>query len=86
MSKVLEERSSSRQRTLKGARIVFNAGRSTIDCRIRNLSAVGAKLEVTSVVGIPNTFDLMPANGSSHACRVVWRSLREIGVSFSVVS
>lgn len=76
-----ESRTAHRQRTLKGARIVFNGGRSTIDCTVRNLSPSGAKLDVASVVGIPNSFDLS-FDGQLRACRVIWRSLKQLGVEF----
>ena len=78
-----DNRQAERRRTLKGGRIVFNGGRSTIDCTVRNLSPRGAKLQVTSVVGIPDTFDLLLEGHAREPCRVVWRSLKELGVEFS---
>jgi len=48
-----ENRTALRRTTLKGARIVFNAGRSTIDCTVRNLSSKGAKLQVSSAWAFP---------------------------------
>ena len=77
-----EHRATQRRPTLKGGRIVFNAGRSTIDCTVRNLSATGAKLQVSSVVGIPDTFDLMLDGHTKQPCRIKWRRLKEIGVGF----
>ena len=77
-----DNRGNQRRKTLKGARIVFNAGRSTINTTVRNLSSKGAKLEVSSVVGIPDTFDLMLEGNSRQPCRVVWRTLKELGVEF----
>lgn len=77
-----DKRIAPRRSTLKGAKIVFNAGRSTIDCTVRNLSSTGAKLLVTSVVGIPETFDLLLEGNSRQPCRVRWRRLKEIGVEF----
>ena len=77
-----EKRGVQRRTTLKGAKIVFNAGRSTIDCTVRNLSSTGAKLLVSSVVGIPDTFDLLLDGHSKQPCRVKWRRLKEIGVEF----
>jgi hypothetical protein len=77
-----ERRSSRRQRTLKGALIAFNTGRSTIECVVRNMSDTGAKLQVSSVVGIPDVFELRLSDGARHPCRVVWRSLKELGVVF----
>lgn len=79
-----DNRQAQRRSTLKGGHIVFNGGRSTIDCTVRNLSAKGAKLQVSSVVGIPATFDLMLQGHSRQPCRVVWRTLKELGVSFDV--
>jgi len=77
-----ENRAAVRHKTLKGGRIIFNAGRSTIDCTVRNLSSKGARLGVASVVGIPNTFDLSVHGDGVQACRVVWRSLKELGAEF----
>jgi len=77
-----ERRAVLRRTTLKGGRIAFNAGRSTVDCTMRNLSSKGAKLLVNSVVGIPDTFDLVLADHSKQPCQVTWRSLRELGVEF----
>ena len=66
------------------ATIVFNDGRTRVQCIIRNLSDGGAKLEVRgSVAGIPQTFDLMAPGYSTHGCRVIWRALKELGVAFT---
>lgn len=77
-----DNRNAQRRKTLKGARIVFNGGRSTIDATVRNVSSKGAKLQVTSVVGIPDTFDLLLDGQARQPCRVVWRTLKELGVEF----
>ena len=77
-----EHRAVQRRTTLKGGKIAFNAGRSTIDCTVRNLSPQGAKLQVNSVVGIPDTFDLFLGDHSRQSCRVIWRRLKEVGVEF----
>ena len=80
----VDQRAVSRRTTLKGGRIAFNGGRSTVDCTVRNLSSKGAKLLVSSVVGIPDTFDLVLSDHSRQACRVKWRSLKELGVEFVI--
>ncbi len=77
-----DNRQNQRRKTLKGARIVFNAGRSTINATVRNVSSRGAKLQVSSVVGIPDTFDLMIDGNGRQPCRVIWRTLKELGVEF----
>lgn len=77
-----ERRSIPRRRTLKGARIVVNDGYSTFDCTVRNLTEVGAKLELASTLGIPDAFDLIFDDGRKFACTVIWRQGEELGVSF----
>jgi hypothetical protein len=78
----LEKRLAPRRNTMIEAKIVFEGGRQRVDCVIRNLSDGGAKLEVGKVIGIPATFDLVAPGHRPHACRVVWRSLKELGVQF----
>ena len=79
----LEKRLAPRRNTLIPAVLVFNGGRGRIDCIIRNLSASGAKLELKgSVASVPNTFDLIAPGHRPHACRVMWRTLKELGVQF----
>jgi hypothetical protein len=78
----LEKRLSPRRNTMIDAQIVYDQGRKRMPCIIRNLSESGAKLEVVKVIGIPPTFDLVAPGHRPHACRVVWRSLKELGVQF----
>jgi hypothetical protein len=79
----LEKRLAPRRNTIISATLVFNAGRSKTECIIRNLSDSGAKLEVrVPVATIPSTFDLIAPGHRPHPCRVVWRTLKEIGVAF----
>lgn len=77
-----EKRLVPRRNTTIRAHIVFDGGRSGLDCIIRNLSDGGAKLEVASVAGIPRTFDLIAPGHRPHSCRVTWRALKELGVQF----
>ncbi len=82
MSLRLEKRLSPRRHTMIIATIVFDGGRTREDCVIRNLSDGGAKLEVATVKGIPQSFDLMVPGHRPHHCRVAWRALKELGVEF----
>jgi hypothetical protein len=76
------KRAAQRHRTLKGARIVVNDGFSTFQCMVRNLSETGAQLRVASVIGIPDTFQLVLDDKRSFNCTVAWRRETELGVSF----
>ncbi|MEO6945431.1 MAG: PilZ domain-containing protein [Nitrobacter sp.] len=79
----MDERCSmSRQRILKAGKIEIGGG-STIDCTVRNLSKIGAALDVSSPVGIPDEFELIiPNDARRFTCRVVWRKAGRIGIRF----
>jgi hypothetical protein len=78
---MVETRSAPRHRVLKSGTIEFGGG--AINCLIRNLSATGAALEISSQVGIPETFVLLvPADELHLRCNVVWRKQYRIGVAF----
>jgi hypothetical protein len=80
---IVERRRIRRQRTLKGGSIAFNTG-ARIDCRVRNLSPLGACLELESTIGVPDTFVLLiDSERSRHSCRVVWREPKRLGVEFA---
>jgi hypothetical protein len=73
-------------RVLKSARIIFNGGYSVYDCRVKNLSAAGALLELASVLGIPSHFEVAVDGSAARRCKVMWRTDRLMGVAFEDVS
>ena len=76
-------RAAARYRTLKGAKAVFNNGNSVVDCVLRDLSDGGARLKVETAVGFPDHFTLIvEADRGRRACKVMWRTAKEIGVTF----
>ena len=76
-----ERRRTPRQRVLKAGTISF--GGASIDCTIRNLTSLGASLNVVSPIGIPDKFDLIiQSDHSTRPCIVMWRKEKQIGVSF----
>jgi hypothetical protein len=78
-----EHRQFPRRKTLKGGRIVFNGGRSTINCMVRDMSPQGARLEVASSVGVEDEFTLAFDDGSqSRLCMVRRRTATSLGVEF----
>jgi hypothetical protein len=78
-----ERRLSTRREMRKPGRIVFNRAFSTIDCRLSDHSEHGARLDVTSVLGIPNVFELRVDGHAARMSRVVWRKAEAIGVEFA---
>jgi len=80
----MERRRQVRARTLKSGRIIFNHRGSVIDCTVRNLSPVGACLNVASTIGIPEEFEVMlDADNTTRTCRVVWQKEKQLGVKFA---
>ena len=77
---VFERRAKQRGRTLLGGKIVFNGGRSAIDCVVRNLSEDGACVQVESPAGIPDQV-LLTITGESEArpCAVAWQAANRLG-------
>jgi PilZ domain-containing protein len=79
-----DNRSRSRVRALMAGRIVFNKGRSSVDCVVRNITDAGAKLSVSAAANVPDQFELvLPHKRTTRRARLVWRRLDEIGVAFS---
>jgi hypothetical protein len=78
----LERRLAPRRNTSIEATIAYRGGGALKSCIIRNVSETGAKLEVASVAGIPDSFDLLVAGHRPQPCRIVWRALKEIGVQY----
>jgi hypothetical protein len=78
-----EHREATRRRLLKAGKISLPGG-GVIDCTVRNLSRTGPALDVTSPIGIPETFVLViEADLVQLHSRVVWRKEGRIGVAFS---
>jgi len=78
----VERRKVPRHRTLKGGLIGFNRA-GTIECRVRNLSPIGACLDVAGQIGIPDEFTLVVEHEQlKKKCRVIWRNPTRLGVEF----
>ena len=76
-----ERRATQRQRVSKVGSSEFD-GRA-VDCTVRNISPLGAALEVATTVGIPHEFTLkMPTSNMCTNCRVIWRKEKHIGLAF----
>lgn len=78
-----ERRQVPRRRVLKEGKIVFADGLRVIDCTIRNMSPVGARLLISSTLGIPDTFLLYEKTAQMlHQAKVIWRHADAIGIKF----
>jgi hypothetical protein len=75
-------RDQSRRTVIKGARVVFNNRKSTLDCRVRDLSSGGARLDFSSQQLLPHEFDLHVAGDPVRRCGLRWARGTLVGVRF----
>jgi hypothetical protein len=67
---------------LKHGALRFPGG-GGIDCTVRNLSSNGARLDVASPLGLPESFSLLiDTDHFMRRCHAVWVRERQIGVAF----
>lgn len=79
---IFERRAQARHRVFKGGRLAFHNGGS-VDCTVRNMSPTGARLDIDSPVGLPESFTLLiVADHFTRRCHPVWRHDTQIGVAF----
>jgi diguanylate cyclase (GGDEF)-like protein len=80
---MLNKKSATRGRTFLGGKIIFNSGRSVIDCIVREMSDAGASATVESAVGIPPQFKLvLSGDNVPRACVVSTQSGNRIEMKF----
>jgi hypothetical protein len=77
-----ERRTMPRRRVFQAGTIEFDG--SGIECTVRNISQVGAALEVASPVGIPHEITLnIMSRGVRYHGHIVWRQNKRIGLAFN---
>lgn len=80
-----ERRRSTRQKSFLRGCIYFNNQRSALDCLIRDISPIGARLIFSDTVNLPDVVDLcIPQREQTLRALVQWRHGHEIGVAFAV--
>ena len=84
----VDRRSAERSAVDIVAEAAFDDG-TTAPCRIRDLSAGGARLEIDCELGRPDAFDrvdrfllLIARQDRPRPVRVAWRYMTELGVAF----
>ena len=67
---------------LKGT-ILYNEGKNTIPCRLRDISETGAKLELEQQQLLTHTFDLQIRDMPALRCKLRWVRGTRVGVEFA---
>jgi hypothetical protein len=80
---MLDRRRAPRLRSLKSGRIDFHPHWPPIDCVVRNVSDLGACLELEGDHNTGVAFDLIFVTAQEkRVCRHVWRRDNRLGVEF----
>ena len=78
-----DRRRFPRTRCFKGAKIVAS-GHAIVSCIVRNISDEGARVQLSGITGLPDTFDLCFDTGRRiRQCRVMWRTTSDAGIWFA---
>jgi hypothetical protein len=75
-------RGQDRRTVLKGAKVVFNNGKSMLPCRVRDLSPDGARLEFPPRQALPESFELHVTGQPVRKCERRWTRNSIVGVRF----
>jgi PilZ domain len=76
-----DRRGNDRRTALKSARIVGKDG-TTVECRLRNISEGGARLELAGPQLLPHTFELHIGDLPPRLCNLRWAKGNLVGVQF----
>jgi hypothetical protein len=77
-----ERRRRPRMRVLKSAKLILG-GSSVFDCVVRDLTNLGAGIDIPKAIDLPEVLEMTFDDGRSiRACRRVWRTLSKTGVEF----
>jgi hypothetical protein len=81
--RVVNERRSTRKRTLFAGQVVYGDGPSVRDCKIRDLSADGAKITLGHGECVPTRLFLLDRRtATAYEARVSWIKAPDFGLSF----
>jgi hypothetical protein len=74
-------RPTGRKRAFLGCKIIYDEGRYSFPCTIRNISPSGARITFASGERMPSSFYLInERERTGHKARIIWASLAEAGV------
>ena len=80
----MERRVEHRRRSLLTGILKFHRDFCVLECVVRNVSSVGAKLRFGGdTIPVPSRFDVMIGDdGDWRRAEVRWRSVTEVGIAF----
>jgi hypothetical protein len=80
----VERRASQRRRTLLAAKLVFDEPGVIVNCGVRNLSPLGALIELESAILLRPPYRLLTIrDGVIYEAELVWSWGRRVGLNFT---
>ena len=80
---VVDGRRAVRKRVILGAKVLYNEGAFSLDCRIRDISDGGARIVLSASSIIPTRVVLVDVRNSiAYEAEVVWLKAPEFGLRF----
>ena len=80
---IADGRKASRKRVILGAKVIYNEGAFSLDCRIRDISDSGARIVLSASSIIPTRVVLVDIRNSiAYEAEVVWLKAPEFGLRF----
>jgi len=80
----MQQRASTRERVLKPGSIEF--GVNSMACMVRNFSEKGAVLDISSSIGLPDSFTpVLTLDARRISARVIWQRNMRLGVAFESI-
>ena len=77
-----ERRKLFRSRVLKNAKFFLGTS-SVVDCIVRNLTDLGARVQISHTAELPEKLTITFDRGRTlRSCRIVWRNPTEAGLEF----
>lgn len=78
-----ERRNATRNKSFLRGCLYFNKRRSAVDCLIRDISDVGARVVFSDTVAVPDAVELyIPQKEQTLRAHVQWRHGEELGLAF----
>jgi PilZ domain len=78
-----ERRARPRRKVLFGGVIVYDRGRGTFNCRIRDLTENGVKISISRTQTLPPDFYFISIRDQvAYKSRIAWRAGDEAGLTF----
>jgi hypothetical protein len=77
------ERGAPRRRVLKAAQLVYDGGRTVVECMIRDISDTGAKIDTEVALALPGTFAIVLPDGVKRPASIVWKKANLLGIHFA---